>query len=363
MSKKYIDIKLIKYLARFYTIITILLILVQMYWKSLGQLDNIGIPFLTYIYYNYILKWFAVLIFMIFVSYITKLMFERNWNSKLIIVVHLILSLVIQVFVFFTSISIIAITSNRNFKEFLPYFKSEYMRYLGENVMIYFSMLGIMYIYYYLKKIRIVEVQKSKLETQLVNSKLNMLKAQLNPHFVFNTLNSISSLVDIDKEKSQDMITNFGDLFRDILDLKDANLIPLSQELEMLEKYIDIISVRFEDHISFKKDINVDCYGILVPALLLQPIIENSVKHGYSLQITDIEICLKISTVNNMLIIIIDNSGKSLNNGLNDLFKTGLGLKNINERLETLYGEHFEFSMVNKENNLGVKTIIKIPIQ
>lgn len=362
MIRKYIDKKLFKYLVIFYTIITILLILVQLYYKSQGRLDNISISFFEYVYYNYILKWFSVLIFMFFVSYLTKLMFEKNLGTKLIIAIHFLLSFIIQIFVFFISISIIAITSSRNFLEFVPYFRSEYIQYLGENVMIYFSMLGIIYIYYYLKKIRNIEIQKSMLETQLVNSKLNMLKAQLNPHFVFNTLNSISSLINIDKEKSQDMITHFGDLFRDILDLKNDNLIPLKRELEMLEKYINIITIRFDDHIRFKKNVQNNCKNILVPALLIQPIVENSVKYGYSINNTSLEISLRIFRKENILSIVIENNGNLLNQEFNKLLEKGLGLKNINNRLETLYNSNYKFTIINNENNIGVRTIIKIPI-
>ena len=107
---------------------------------------------------------------------------------------------------------------------------------------------------------------------------LNMLKAQLHPHFIFNTLNSISALVEIDKEKSQNLIADFGDLFRDILEFKDENLIPLRKELEILDKYIAIISVRFSDHLSIEKEIENDVENELVPHMLLQPMVENAIK-------------------------------------------------------------------------------------
>ncbi|WP_298754987.1 histidine kinase [uncultured Psychroserpens sp.] len=235
------------------------------------------------------------------------------------------------------------------------------MQYLGENVMIYFSMLGIIYVYYYLIRIKTIEQQKVKLETQLVHSKLNMLKAQLNPHFVFNTLNSISSLIDIDKEKSQDMITDFGDLFRDILDLGNKNLISLKQELDMLKKYIDIISIRFSDHLSFEEVIDNELEEALVPVMLLQPIIENSIKHGYSYNSTELSVILRIFKDSQYLHIEVQNDGQPLQQPFNDTIVTGMGIKNIEDRLKTLYKDNFSFKVENIKDNQGVKTSIMIP--
>jgi LytS/YehU family sensor histidine kinase len=211
--------------------------------------------------------------------------------------------------------------------------------------------------------VRNIEIQKAQIETHLANANLNMLKAQLHPHFIFNTLNSISALVEIDKEKSQNLIADFGDLFRDILDFKDENLIPLQKELALLDKYIAIISVRFSDHLSIEKEIQKDIENELVPHMLLQPMFENALKHGYGYNSTELNVSLKIYKNNDYLFIEIENDGELLTQPYEELLQNGTGLKNTQDRLKTLYGNEVSFKVENNKSNTGVVTFIKIPLK
>jgi LytS/YehU family sensor histidine kinase len=188
-----------------------------------------------------------------------------------------------------------------------------------------------------------------------------MLKAQLNPHFLFNTLHSISSLVKADPDKAQNMLVSLGDLLREIIFINHEDKITLTRELEILKKYIDIMLIRFSDHLSIDIAISDEVKMALVPSLLTQPIVENSIKHGYSSEHTHLNIKIEVYKLNKKLIIRIENNGQSLE--LDDKIKLGTGIRNIKARLETLYGSECNFTFSSLDQNKGVVTIIKIPFE
>ncbi len=366
MLKKFIDIKLLKYLAVFYTIVVLLVQFRKSYYKVLdtptygplswGQLFNYGV----------FIDWIVVIVFMAFISYLTKLMFEK-WGAKgwkKIIWVHLFFSFFIGYVIFFVTAVISFLIGETTVSEASRYMSfNHFIAVVEVNFLTYFAMIGIINVYYYIKKVRNIEIQKAQIETHLATANLNMLKAQLHPHFIFNTLNSISALVEIDTEKSQNLIADFGDLFRDILEFKDENLIPLYKELALLDKYIAIISVRFSDHLSIEKEIENNVENQLVPHMLLQPMVENALKHGYGYNTTELKIKLKIYKDEKYLFIEIENDGELLTKTFEELLKNGTGLKNTQDRLKTLYGNEVSFKVENTKNNNKVVTFIKLPLR
>lgn len=361
MLKKIIDLKLIKYLAIYYAIIALIGGAKKSFYKIKGYYSDTYTWFDMWVY-DVLFDWFAVMIFMIFVAYITKKMQVSNMNLKLVFLIHFLLSLILSFFIFISASffvflilgDITRVARNTTFRHF--------MLYIDINFLIYFSMLSIIYGYYYIKKIHASETQKTKLQTQLVSTKMNILRAQLHPHFVFNTLNSISSLIVIDKNKAQFLITAFSDLFKGVLEIKNGYFIPLHKELNLLDKFIDIISARFSDHILIQKNIEANLESVQIPNMLLQPLLENTIKHGYSYEKTELSIKLSINKSTNYLIILIENDGKLLKDKFSKLLKKGIGLKNTYERLFTLYGDDFEFNIRNNITKSGVEAFIKIPI-
>lgn len=366
MLKKYVDIKLLKYLAIFYTAVVLLVQFKKSYWKVQGTISYGPLSWGQLFNYGVFVDWIVVIVFMAFISYLTKLMFEK-WGArgwKKIIWVHLFFSFFIGYVIFFVTAVITFLIGKASFAEASRYISfNHFVAVVEVNFLIYFAMIGIINVYYYIKKVRNIEVQKAQVETHLANAKLNMLKAQLHPHFIFNTLNSISALVEIDKEKTQNLIADFGDLFRDILEFKDENLIPLKKELEILDKYISIISVRFSDHLSIEKDIQENVENELVPHMLLQPMVENALKHGYGYNATELNVKLKIFKKENFLYIEIENNGQPLKQSFEELLQQGTGLKNTQDRLKTLYGNRTELIVENTKNNTAVITFIKIPLK
>ncbi|MFS4492839.1 sensor histidine kinase [Maribacter sp. 2308TA10-17] len=227
------------------------------------------------------------------------------------------------------------------------------------NFLAYAGFVSIIYSYYYFQRISKAEIQKTQLAKQLQNVKMQALKSQLNPHFLFNTLNSISSLIEEDGYKAQHMIGNLGDLLREVLLVKDEDMLSVRREIIILNKYIEIMQTRFSDHLSVETNIDKAVEEALIPSMLLQPIMENSFEHGYSYVSTDLRVALSISKMDNWLKIQIQNNGTPIPvKGHN----SGFGIRNVQERLETLFVDNFSFSFSNLKNGEGVITEMKIPL-
>ncbi|PWK19693.1 sensor histidine kinase [Xanthomarina spongicola] len=298
----------------------------------------------------------------ILIILITKLTFDRHYKWKYVILIHFVLSMlyIITMYIFLYAYQIITnqkTLDSINIKDFfIEAVASSNLHFLG-----YVGFVSIIYCYYYINKIVKIELQKVQLTQQVTNARLEMLKAQLDPHFLFNTLHSISSLISLDPGKAQNMISYLGDLLREIIVIKHEDTIPLSRELVILEKYMEIMLIRFSDHLSIKIDIEDDVKNALIPSLMVQPIIENSIKHGYSAEHTDLEIKINIYKKKNNLVLEIENNGKILDK--NKKRNEGIGIKNSIERLKTLYNTDYSFTFKTLKSKKGVITIIKIPLQ
>jgi len=222
----------------------------------------------------------------------------------------------------------------------------------------YVGFVTIIYAYYYVQRIRTSEAQKAQLTKQLQNVKMQVLKSQLNPHFLFNTLNSISSLIEEDRYKAQHMIGNLGGFLREVLLVKDQNMVLVRKEIIILKKYVEIMQIRFSDHLSVNSEIEEEVQDALIPSMLLQPIMENSFEHGYAYNSNNLEVNLSIVKRDKWLLICVRNNGVPISKKT----RSGMGIPNIQERLKTLYGDNFNFLFSNLPNGEGVLTQIKVPL-
>ncbi|WP_158237245.1 sensor histidine kinase [Aquimarina sp. MAR_2010_214] len=225
------------------------------------------------------------------------------------------------------------------------------------NFFVYFTLITILYAYYYLKKQKDQEIEESNLKAQLLDSKIKVLQSQLQPHFLFNALNDISSLMDINIEKSQDAIADLSEMLRKTLSIKDVKYITLKEELSILNKYLSIEKLRFGEKLNF--DIDTTDITLLekIPPLILQPIVENSIKHGFSYEHDTIMINIKIFVYNNQIVFEITNNGMQIQ--VKEVV-FGNGISNVLERIDTLYHGNYSFDIRNNRD-LGVINIIKIP--
>ena len=356
--KKYIDFKLLQILALFYTVSS----LVSLTKISYLKINDFGYEFTSWkeiFLETIILDWLIVLFVMSTIAITTKIMILRQIKWRYIVSLHAFFSLFIGFILYFLSSIIYLITGQISYSEidFTSHFAG-IISVLDLNFLVYFSMISIVYSYYYFQKIQKSELEKSQLTNQLTNAKLNILKYKLHPHFLFNTLNSISSLIQTDAKLAQDTIADFGDLLRDLLDLKDTSLITLKEELNISKKYLDIMTLRFSDHLTIAVNIEEEIEKVLVPSLILLPIIENCIKHGYSYDNTSLNIQISVTTIKNKIIFNIKNDGATLKTNFK---RKGQGLQNTIDRLNILYNSNYKYTFTKQKNNKGVVTTIVIP--
>ncbi len=358
--KRNIDLKLVLLLAGFYAMFNVVYVSKMAYfrhWFPKPYVESWG----DILLYNILIDWIVVVTYMTLIAISTKRLLNKNYSWVKIISIHTILSILIGLIIrlIFDIHSILVgylDASDYEIQESIHRF----MNVVDLNFLIYFAMVFIIYTYYYLKQVKEAEAHRTFLETQLVNTRLKMLSSQLQPHFLFNTLNSISVLADLDPSKAKDTIADLSDFLREIL-YSDTNEIPLEKELRTLEYYINILNVRFSNDFKIRQEIDENLLHYKVPALLLQPLIENSIKHGYSYHHPELEVLISVQEEGDHLLIKVENNGEALSLSSEELMRKGVGLANIKDRLKNLYGDDYFFEIRNKPGGDGVETIVRIP--
>ncbi len=362
LKKKYIDFKLVLLLAGFYLLFDLVLLVKVAYMKQFMPREDGNFIWSDFLINNLLFDYIIVVSYMTLIAISTKRFLNKNYSWVKIIFIHTIFSILIGLIIRFIFDFYAILIGRIELADFnLRKSINAFIYVIDLNFLIYFAMVFIIYTYYYLKQVKEAEKQHSKLESQLVNTRMKMLSSQLQPHFLFNTLNSIAVLTDMDTAKAKDTIADLSDFLREILYNSDRNRISLDEELRILEYYLNIVNVRFSDHLGIKKEIDESLLLRKIPAMLLQPLIENSIKHGYSYEHTDLNILVSIYEEDKMLVIKVENDGAPVSETHAQLMQKGVGLKNINDRLYNLYMDNYLFEIRNKKDNSGVETIIKIP--
>jgi two-component system LytT family sensor kinase len=207
-----------------------------------------------------------------------------------------------------------------------------------------------------------IEMKLEEQKRLLLEARLDALQRQINPHFLFNTLNSIASLVRVKPELAREMIVKLGNILRALLKEHDS-YVPLSEELKFTDDYLDIEVVRFgADKLRVEKEIDPRTLAVLVPSILLQPLIENSIKHGLEPRLKGGTVTLRSRLEGDRVRIEVADDGVGMGNRpASALPRTGagIGMKNVQERLEVLYGNQAKFSVVS---NPGRGTLVSIEI-
>ncbi len=202
----------------------------------------------------------------------------------------------------------------------------------------------------------------SQLNNQLIESQLQTLKMQINPHFLFNTLNVISVLVmKSEKEQATEMINRLSRFFRNSLDDKEQQWLPLAKELDHVEQYLAIEQVRFGERIAIVKNYAEEVMSVPVPAMLLQPLIENAMQHGLEQKEGKGQLTINCQQQTDKLIIEIIDDGAGCNFAAKN-YREGIGLSNVKSRLIQLYGTRHQFSINNNQWG-GVTVTISLPIK
>jgi two-component system LytT family sensor kinase len=201
------------------------------------------------------------------------------------------------------------------------------------------------------------EYNKSlKYEASMIEIELNNLKSQLNPHFIFNALNSIRALVDENPKKSKQAITQLSNILRSSLASDKKGLTNFDEELKIVKDYLGLESIRFEERLKTEFDIHPESQRFLVPPLMIQTLVENGIKHGISKLTKGGLIQLKTDVVKDKLKIRIRNSGHYVNGTKKS--KSGLGLDNTIQRLKLIYGDEATFRIANETDNFVLTELI-----
>lgn len=216
-------------------------------------------------------------------------------------------------------------------------------RYFDYGIMIYWILLLFRQSIGYYRQVQQQALKRSELESELNLAQLRALKMQLQPHFLFNTLNGISVLVRKNPDAACAMISRLADLLRMTLDNTGTQEIPLHQELKTLACYLDIERMRFADRLSVTMDIDEETKNAFVPNLILQPLVENALVHGVAKQRSSARLSIKSSRTNGSLTLEVEDSGPGLPGGSE--LREGIGMSNTRSRLERLYGNEFSFGM------------------
>ncbi len=204
---------------------------------------------------------------------------------------------------------------------------------------------------------------EKKLETQqarLTEARLAALTNQINPHFLFNTLNSVSTLIRLNPDQARSMVYKLSNILRRLLRKTEAYS-PLREEISFIDDYLAIEMVRFGDKLRFHKEIDERALDRLVPSMILQPIVENSIKHGLASKVEGGMVGLRVSLQGERLRILIEDDGVGISEArLAGLFEHGIGVSNVNERLRVLYGSSYRM-LVDSEPGKGTRTTIELP--
>lgn len=241
------------------------------------------------------------------------------------------------------------------------YLQRQYLVNLDWALMTYAAIAGVSYALAYYRESRARAINAAHLETRLVEARLKTLEAELHPHFLFNTLHAISTLVHSNPDAADKMISRLSDLLRITFSRSGAARVPLQEEIEFLQKYLDIEQTRFQDRLAVVYDVDPDTLDAEVPRLILQPLVENAIKHGVSKRVGPGTIRIAAGRDHETLWLEVRDNGAGLAGGPRDKFNGGVGLSNTRARLECLYGEaqSLEFS----EAAEGLTVRMRLPFQ
>jgi len=209
------------------------------------------------------------------------------------------------------------------------------------DVIAWISLASFVYLFDYYRKSKQRELRTAQLEASLTQSQLQNLRLQMEPHFLFNSLNAISATMYEDVRAADEMISALSDLLRNSLNSSRAQEVPLEKEIELLEDYLAVMHARLEDRLVVDLDVQSDVREALVPSLVLQPLVENSIRHGLDPKAVALRIEVSARREGDALYLHVKDNGRGLPKGEGTALHKGVGLGNTESRLEALYGpEH-----------------------
>jgi two-component sensor histidine kinase len=228
------------------------------------------------------------------------------------------------------------------------------------TIPIYWAIVCVTWVISYYQQLRERERHTLELEARLTQANLQTLKTQLQPHFLFNTLNAIASLVRRKPDAAEDMIGSLSEFLRMNLDTAQQHEVPLRREIEFLDLYLEIQQTRFGERLRIQKEIDPAVLDVAVPTLILQPLVENSVRHGIEPRETGGTILIRALRQDNSLRVEVRDDGEGLKGGQLAAIREGVGLSNTKARLQELYGDAHRFQITPNADG-GLTVAVEFP--
>jgi LytS/YehU family sensor histidine kinase len=241
------------------------------------------------------------------------------------------------------------------------YIQRQFLMDLDWFLMVYAGIVGGSHAIAYYHESQERKLKEAHLETRLVEARLKTLQAELHPHFLFNTLHAISTLLHRDPDAADRMISRLSDLLRITFDRSGEAKVTLKEEIEFLQKYLDIEQTRFPDRLTVGVEIDPDVLDAEVPRMILQPLVENAIKHGVAPSTGRGHIQITAGRNVNTLWMEVRDNGGGLGGGTLKRLRTGVGLSNTRARLECLYAGQHRLEFSDREGGLAVR--LEIPLQ
>jgi two-component system LytT family sensor kinase len=235
----------------------------------------------------------------------------------------------------------------------------EYLANLDWALMTYSTIVGVSYALGYYRESQARALKAAQLETRLAEARLRTLEAELHPHFLFNTLHAISTLVHSSPDDADRMISRLSDLLRLTFDHSGAPRVSLQEELEFLQKYLEIEQTRFQDRLSVRFEIDPETLDAEVPRMILQPLVENAIKHGVSPSAEPGVVQISAARRADALWLEVCDNGVGLSANARTRLNNGVGLSNTRDRLECLYGDAHRLEFSDGTKGLAVR--LEIP--
>jgi signal transduction histidine kinase len=283
--------------------------------------------------------------------------------------IHIVLSLVfgtVQVLIYIASLfAIYAVFFGERFADpasFYDVYRTTLYPKLFYATLVYFLIAFVSYAFNYYKHFRDQQERAAMIETRLAQAQLAALKMQLHPHFLFNTLNAITALIPDKPEDAEKMITRLSDLLRLTLENENIQKITLREEMAILNRYLEIQRIRFQDRLHISMDISQKTLEALVPTLILQPLAENAIRHGTAQLTESGHIHFQAESTGRRLRLVVSDNGPGIDDSASEGKSPGRGLMNTRERLQQLYHDNHEFVIKNRLKG-GVSVTIVIPLE
>jgi signal transduction histidine kinase len=280
---------------------------------------------------------------------------RKNWTIHLIgsiSIAEIALWVIWWISILFEGPTEVAKVMSDPFKSYWHFFSE----YFHVSLLLMWAVLGAFHGIRIYERYRQRELESAQLESRLAAAQTQALQMQMQPHFLFNTLNSISALIHSDAEAADRMVSRLADLLRMTLDSSASQQISLRQEMAFTEAYLSIEAIRFQDRLTVTKDVPADCLDARVPAFLLQPLVENAIKHGVADMAQASKIEIRVRHEQEWLNLEVIDNGR----GVNGKHKSGIGTHNTSTRLQLMYKDRQSFTLAPLPGQ-GTRASVRIP--